>query len=192
MAKSKKRTYTYSTEGEELKHITFKNLSATYKRYKQAYYKKARRIYRELHPTPKGEKPRYINQRMASSVMFDKSGPLPRQEFIAKYDEKKQQLLKRDSTADPIQYLISEAAYKYSEAEYQSFNRFVEANKMFRKVSRTEFRTGDFSTREEWKAFLSHEYQTEKDRLEELGLKREDILLQAREYIQDHYFYGSK
>lgn len=191
MAKGKKRTYKYETRKGTTAYATFRNLSATYKRYREEYYKKAMKIYKKLHPRAKGEKARYINRATLRSVMADKNGPLPRENFIAAYQEQKEILLKNDSTADPIQYMVSESAYKYSEAEYRSFIKFTRENEGFQRVSREAFRTGDFATREEWKEFLSKEYQNKKEELAKMGLERDEILELARKYIQSNYFRGS-
>lgn len=167
-----------------------KSFQKTYKTYVKKYFAKARQIRKKLSIGITRGRGRVSNAEL-KGYMYDNE-LLNKREFAKEYIKVKNQLIDKDSSADPTQYIVSKQAYRYSEDQYRAFMkaaRLSEDLAEFRGMSREEFRSSIIRT-EEYKQTLSDIYHNLKDEYRKRGWLEDQILKQAAADMR-HYF-GSK
>jgi len=190
------------------KYSGFKNFEKTYQRYVREYYRKARKLYiMEKKRDPSTElikrgrglylKTKYkdikVTKGMLREVMYDKD-VLPRAEFASAYIDKKKEFAEKGITTDPLQSIVSEAAYKFSIKQYRGFRESVEEAvyydpefATFRSVTQEEFRTGHWEKERFFDMVKDYYYQKKKEGYDR-GLRDKELWLYARDAVANQYF----
>lgn len=169
--------------GRPVEKYKFRNFEKTYRRYKRDYYRAARKKWNRVHGKKASARiPKGVTKNDLESVMYDKQ-LLSRADLRAEYKAYKRDLVAEDSTADPIQYIVSNQTYEGSRRQYQGFKKAVKSkefqeladeNKALKDlhletVSEFEFRSGEWRSKDDFYKAIDSYYWAMKKEAEEKG-----------------------
>lgn len=181
--------------GRPKERYRFRNFDRTYRRYVRDYYRAARRKYNRLHGRKSTARfPSTVSKQDLQDVMYDKLES--RADFRTDYKNYKRELLEEESSADPVQYIVSNQTYEFSYKQYRGFKRAVKEAKFkeitgldLEGVNEISFRSGEWRDDKFYEAARKY-YHEMKAEAESLGKQGKNIWQYASEEVSKLFFYG--